>query len=258
MAETFGNLIRDWRNQRRMSQLDLALASDVSARHISFLETGRSQPSRGMVLALSESLGVPRATRNVLLTAAGFAQAYRARDLDDRDMAPVREAMDWTLERHCPYPAIAFDRHWRLVRTNPVAAAMLESMNLSIGDSLLDAFLEGGPFAEALENRDEVARHMVARLRTESAHAGGDEVLDAGAAKLAAMLGDRAPGQNDSMPAVIPARFRLGDVVLSMFSTIAQFGSTEDIALADLRIELMFPADEATRELLTARFGGAA
>ena len=124
MADAFGNLIRDWRNQRRMSQLDLALAADVSARHISFLETGRSQPSRGMVLALSESLGVPRATRNVLLNAAGFAQAYRARDLDDEDMAPVREAMDWMLERHAPYPAFAFDRHWRLVRLNSVSTAL--------------------------------------------------------------------------------------------------------------------------------------
>ena len=139
---------------------------------------------------------------------------------------------------------------------NDVAAALLESMQLAVGDSLLDAFVSGGPFAAALENGDEVARHMIARLRAESAHLGGDPVLDGAAAKLAAMLGERAPGPQESMPAVIPARFRTGDAVLSLFSTIAQFGSTEDIALADLRIELMFPADDATREMLANRFGG--
>jgi len=256
MSGSFGTLMRHWRNERRMSQLDLALAADVSARHISFLETGRARPSRKMVVALSETLDVPRATRNVLLTAAGFAQAYRARDLDDDDMTAVRQAMDWMLERHCPYPAIAFDRHWRLVQVNAVSDALLASLDLGIGDSMLDAFLRDGAFAQALENAEDVARHMIVRLRTESAHVGGDAVLDEAISRLAARLGDRAPASHDAMPAVIPARFRVGDVVLSLFSTIAQFGSTEDIALADLKIELMFPADSATREALLARFGG--
>jgi transcriptional regulator with XRE-family HTH domain len=257
MSESFGSLISSWRQQRRMSQLDLAMTANVSARHISFLETGRANPSRSMVLALSESLGVPRATRNVLLTAAGFAQTYRARDLDEDEMVSVREAMDWMLERHCPYPAVAVDRHWRLKRTNAVAAALLQGMQLGVGDNLLDALLEGGAFAEALLNAGEVAHHLARRIRTESAHLGGDALLDRAATRLSTMSAESSPDAHDAMPAIIPARFRFGDQVLSLFSTIAQFGSTEDIALADLKIELMFPADDSTRAALHANFAAA-
>lgn len=238
-----------------MSQLDLGLAANVSARHISFLETERARPSRSMVLQLSETLGVPRANRNALLSAAGFAQAYRARSLDGEEMAHVRAAMDWMLERHAPFPALAFDRHWRIVRANPVASALLSGMQVGEGDSLLDAFLAGGPFAEALENRDEVARHMIARLRTESAHLGGDPVLDGAAETLAKSLDGEAEAGGTPLPAVVPARYRMNGIVLSLFSTIAQFGSTEDIALADLKIELMFPADDFTRGALESQFG---
>lgn len=255
MAESFGALLKTWRSQRRMSQLDLGLAANVSARHISFLETGRARPSRVMVITLSETLGVPRAKRNALLAAAGFAQAYTARSLDADEMEPVRAAMDWTLERHAPFPALAFDRHWRIVRMNPVSTALLASMRLGAGDSLIDAFIAGGPFAAALENRDEIVRHMVTRLRTESAHLGGDATLDAAVAELVETLTDEVETTAGTLPAVIPARYRSNGVVLSFFSTISQFGSTEDIALADLKIELMFPADEFTRNALLDQFG---
>lgn len=253
MSESFGALLKTWRGQRRLSQLELGLAASVSARHISFLETGRARPSKAMVLQLSESLEVPRAKRNVLLNAAGFTKVYKARNLEQAEMAFVREAMDWTLNRHDPYPAVAFDRHWCLLRMNACASALLEAMALGIGDSLLDAFIEGGPFAESLDNRDEVARHMVSRLRTESAHLGGDKVLDEAADRITSTLGDDGSVPGESMPAVIPARYRSNGVLLSFFSTISQFGSTEDIALADVKIELMFPADDFTRGALLAR-----
>ncbi len=249
MSDSFGTLLKSWRGQRRLSQLGLSLAANVSARHISFLETGRAQPSKSMVLALAESLEVPRATRNVLLQSAGFSRAYVQRDLADAEMAYVRAAMDWMLERHNPFPGIAIDRHWTLIRVNTCAAALMEPMGLEVGDSLLDALLEG-PFAEALENREEIRRHMLARLRTEISHLGGDVVLEAAAAKLAALLPAESPPAAMSMPAVLAARYRLNGVTLAFFSTISAFGSTEDIALADIRIELMFPADEATRAVL--------
>ncbi len=253
MSESFGALLKEWRSRRRLSQLDLALAANVSARHISFLETGRARPSQPMVLRLSESLDVPRSNRNALLTAAGFAQAYVARRLDERQMSEVNAAMAWMLDRHDPFPAVAFDRHWRVVRVNACSAALLQPMGVGEGDSLLEAFLAEGPFAAALENRDEIARHMVSRLRTESAHLGGDNVLDEAADRLAASVGDDLPVAETPLPAIIPARYRLGDVTLSMFSTIAQFGSTEDIVLSEMKIELMFPADEFTRQALLAR-----
>lgn len=239
-----------------MSQLELGLAADVSARHISFLETGRARPSKTMVLHLSESLEIPRSTRNDLLNAAGFTKVYKARDLKEDEMQFVRDAMEWTLRRHDPYPGIAIDKHWRLLRMNDCATALLEAMDLRVGDSLLAAFTDGGPFADALDNRDEVARHLVARLRTESAHLGGDAVLDDAAARIAATLCEDRRLEEELLPAVIPARYRSNGVVLSFFSTISQFGSTEDIVVADVKIELMFPADSFTRDALIARSGG--
>lgn len=248
----FGALLKDWRGQRRMSQLDLGLAANVSARHISFLETGRARPSRSMVLQLTESLEVPRAARNALLNAAGFSPAYRSRDLDEADMAHVRAAVDWTLERHDPFPAFGVDRHWRLVAANQSARAMLGGLGLDVGDSMLDAFVESEALRAVVDNWAEVARHVITRLRTESAHLGGDAVLDQAADALAREAGDSDLDTPGTLPAVIPTRYRTNGVVLSFFSTIAQFGSAEDIALADLKIEFLFPADDATRDILLA------
>lgn len=252
---TFGSALRDWRAQRRMSQLDLGLTADVSARHISFLETGRAKPSRSMVMHLCETLDVPRPARNTLLNAAGFAQAYRRREPDDADMAPVRAAVDWTLERHDPYPAMALDRHWTIVRANRCASILIGAIGLAEGDSMLEAMLNTDRMSQALENWTEVAHHMVARLRIESNHFGGDKVLDAAAKTLAATIDPLAHGATGPLPAVIPARYRAGDMTLSLFSTLAQFGTAEDIALAELRIELLFPADDQTRQALHAMAG---
>ncbi|MDJ0701426.1 MAG: hypothetical protein QNJ07_16375, partial [Woeseiaceae bacterium] len=144
----------------------------------------------------------------------------------------------------------AFDRHWRVVRTNDCSAALLGPMGIGVGDSLLDAILGGGAFSAALENRDEIAQHMASRLRTESAHLGGDPVLDDAVERLAAVNSTDEYAGESPLPAIIPARYRVNDVTLSLFSTIAQFGSTEDIVLSELKIELMFPADEITRQIL--------
>ncbi|MCH9693557.1 MAG: helix-turn-helix transcriptional regulator [Gammaproteobacteria bacterium] len=250
----FGTLLKDWRGQRRMSQLELGMAANVSARHISFLETGRAKPSQPMVLQLSETLTIPRNIRNRLLRAAGFSSAYSARDLNDQELEYVRAAMDWTLQRHNPFPAVAFDRHWRILKMNTCATALLGALNIGDGDSLLDAFANDGPVRSAISNWPEVASHMVARLRTESAHLGGDAVLDAGIAKLSDALGSEKIEQYNELPAVITADYVSNGLTLSFFSTISQFGSTEDIALADVKIELMFPANAETRDALVASF----
>lgn len=253
MGTTYGEALKDWRSQRRLSQLDLGLEANVSARHISFLETGRAKPSRSMVLHLCETLGVPRAARNALLNAAGFSSSYQRRALDADDMAHVRAAVDWTLQRHDPFPAMALDRHWVVVDTNRSAAILLGNTGLSVGDSLLDAMIDPHLMATALENWHEVVRHMATRLRTESEHLGGDPVLDNAAQKLAQILEQDAPATSDKeMPAVTPARYKANGTVFSFFSTLAQFGSAEDITLSELKIELMFPADDTTREALLA------
>ncbi len=162
-------------------------------------------------------------------------------------MEPVRLAIARIIERHDPYPAFVIDRHWNLVTANRSGALVLAAFGVDIGGSLLNAMLDPGRAEALIENWPEVAAHMIARLRTESAHLGGDPVLDAAADGLSRdpALARHAP--RPDMPAIMPARYRLGGQVFSVFRTIAQFGTAEDIALADLRIEMLFPADEATR-----------
>jgi transcriptional regulator with XRE-family HTH domain len=249
MTAHFGLALKDWRKRRRMSQLELGFAANVSARHIAFLETGRSAPSRAMVLQLSEALDVPRPARNGLLQAAGFAAAFQARPIEDQELAFVREAIDWALVRHEPYPAFALDRHWRLLSLNRVGAGLLQAVGLGAGDSLLGALVAQGPIWQAIDNRREVARHLAQRLRTESAHFGGDAVLDEAIAKLLALAG-ASDGAATSAGAVVATRYVAGDRVLSFFSTVAQFGTAEDIVLAEMKIEFLYPADEATRAAL--------
>lgn len=249
MENSFGALLRDWRSRRRFSQLELSLCANVSARHIAFLETARSKPSREMVIQLSEALNIPRAERNMLLNAAGFAPVYKRRDLDAAEMAHVRSAVAWTLERHDPFPAFALDRHWSLVMANDSATGLLAGAGLQVGDNMLEAATGSDSFRNAIENWPVVCRHLLARLRTESADLGGDAVLDAAADKLAREIPANAASEDANLQAVVPTRYRAGGITLSLFSTIAQFGTAEDIALVDLKIELMFPADDETRRV---------
>lgn len=251
MPSAFGEGLRDWRRRRDMSQMRLGLEANVSARHIAFLETGRANPTRGMVIRLADALEVPRVERNGWLEAAGFAAAYARRDLASQELAGIRDAMAWTLDRHAPYPGFAIDRHWVLQALNAPAARLFGTLGLQTGASLLEAFASPGPLRDVVENWPGVARHMATRLRTESRHAGGDPLLDDAARRLLQDLDadEMGPGL---LPPVLTSRLRLGDLRLAFFSTIAQFGSAEDIAIADLRIELLFPLDEGTRTTLEA------
>lgn len=250
MDVQFGHVLKEWRGRRRMSQLDLGLTANVSARHVAFLETGRSRPSREMVIQLAEALEIPRPARNTMLNAAGFAPAYRTRALDAPDMDVVREALEWMVARQDPYPALVIDRHWRVVSANRTASMLLGAFGVEAGGSLLDVLTAPGHGAQIFDNWAEAGHHMLTRLRTESAHHGGDPVLDAAAARLADDPDIRGYLPTAPLPPVIPVRYRAGPAVLSFISTIAQFGTAEDIALADLRVELFFPADDATRSFL--------
>lgn len=247
----FADGLKDWRRRRGLSQLRLGLEAEVSARHIAFLETGRSHPTRAMVIRLSNALDIPRGERNALLEAAGFAPAYQRRDLGAEDMRSIRAAVQWMLSRHAPYPAFAYDRRWHLVELNAPAAHMLGAVGLKAGDSILDAMLEPSPLRDAIANWPDVARHIRARLKTESRALGGDALLASAAEKLAAEADD-PPSSLTPLPAVTTTRYRLGGAVLTFFSTIAQFGLSDDIALAELKLELLFPADEATEQALRA------
>jgi transcriptional regulator with XRE-family HTH domain len=250
MEHEFGSLLKQWRASRRMSQLDLGVEAEVSSRHISFLETGRARPSREMVLHLGEVLDVPRQDRNLMLEAAGFAAAYRARSLESDEMVAVRRAAEWMIQRHEPYPAMMIDRHWRLVGANRPATVMLGGFGLSEGDSFLQALIADGLRA-AIDNWPEFGHHLLTRLRSENSAAGGDPVLEEAIARLASDP-TVAAGAHGALPPFVPTRFRMGDTVLSFLSTLAHFAGAEDVTLADLRIELLFPADEGTRQMLHA------
>ena len=255
MTTQFGDLLKHWREARKVSQLDLGLEANVSARHISFLETGRARPSRAMVLNLGTVLDLPRGSRNAMLHAAGFAPSYRSRDLEEAEMAPIAAALDWMLDRHLPYPALVLDRHWKIVRANATARMMLTQIGLDENANLIEALLDHTQLPAVIENWDEVARHFVHRLRAQSAHLGGDSWLEEMATRLASRLGTALPDPTAGTQAIVATRYRLGETTLSFLSTLSQFSTAEDIALADWQIEHLFPADEATREMLVGLAG---
>lgn len=249
MQSGFGAALKEWRGVRRLSQMELGLGAGVSARHISFLETGRAQPSRGMILRLCEALQVPGAGRDQLLIAAGLARFGGAGAADQAQVQPLWDAMDRMLTTHMPYPAMALDRHWTIVRMNGAATALLAGAGVSEGDSVLEALLENDDLRSALVNLAEVERHMLSRLRAEQLYFGQDPVLEAAIARLQ----DRGTAALDTpTEVVIPARYRVGDQICSFFSTITQFGSTTDVAMSELKIEMFFPADAETRAIFDA------
>jgi transcriptional regulator with XRE-family HTH domain len=239
----FPDRMRQWRGTRRISQLELSLRAGVSARHVSFLESGRASPSRAMVLTLADALDMPLAERNGLLAAAGFAPLYQARPPGDRALMLPRAALAWMLDRHAPYPGLALDRHWNLLRANAPAERLLAAAGVTVGDSLLAACGPGGALRPLIANWAEVARYLAARLQTEIEHHGGDPVLVGHRDALLSGLKRPLP---DPVSPILPVVYLLDGVRLSFFSTIAHFGGAADIALDDLRIELMFPADEQT------------
>jgi transcriptional regulator with XRE-family HTH domain len=246
----FPQALKDWRHARRLSQLQLATEAEVSPRHLAFLESGRSRPSRAMVLRLAEVLGLPRAEQNTILTAAGFSLQFPQLGLDASEMAQVRLAMDWTITRHAPYPGLIMDRLWRIVAMNTPAERMFGPAGFTVGASLLEALQDVSVFSSLIENWVEVGHSTLLRLRSESARAGGIAELDRAAARLAADPQIAGFQSRVSRSVVTPTVYRTGDARLALFSTYAQFGSAEEVSLADMKIELMFPADEATKTFL--------
>jgi transcriptional regulator with XRE-family HTH domain len=247
----FGSMMKEWRGMRRFSQLDLAMAADMSARHLSFLETGRAQPSRTMVLRLVQALEMPRPVANQALQRAGYAAYFPEVAADSPELAPVRRAVDLTLKRHDPFPGVAVDRHWNIVSANK-AGALLMAMNppkAGMRPNLIEMLINAHDTA-LVENWAEVAALAVIRLRGEIIMLGGDPVLQGMADRLAEITRHRVDVKADLNldQAVIPTLLRLGEVRLSLFSTIAHFGSVQDVQAGEMRIELMFPMDEATEQ----------
>lgn len=263
-ARPVGDFLREWRQRRRMSQLDLALEAEISTRHLSFMETGRAAPSREMVLRLADRLDIPLRERNALLVAAGYAPVFPERSLDDPLLQPARKAMELVLAGHEPYPALAIDRHWNLVAHNKAVPHFLASVDpalLAPPVNVLRLSLHPQGFAPRIANYWEWRNHLFERLRHQIAIT-ADPVLVDLSNELAAYPppADATPhthsGSSEYAGIVVPLQFITDSGVLSFISTTTVFGTPIDVTLSELALETFFPADAATADALRQLAGG--
>lgn len=257
-TQPVGDLLREWRQRRRLSQLDLAGEADISTRHLSFVESGRAQPSREMVLHLAERLEVPLRERNVLLVAAGYAPVFRERQLADPALASARQAIDLVLKGHEPYPALAVDRHWTMVAANGAVAPLVAGADASLLQppaNVLRLSLHPKGLAPRIANLAEWRAHLLERLRRQ-VEVSADSVLSELLKELQAYPAPNAargykPAKAGELAnVVVPVQFVTDAGTLSFFSTTTVFGTPIDITLSELAIEAFFPADAATAEAL--------
>jgi transcriptional regulator with XRE-family HTH domain len=258
IQEPVGHLLRDWRRRRRLSQLDLACDADISARHLSFLETGRSQPSREMLLHLAEQLEVPLRERNTLLVAAGYAPIFTERSLEDPTLQGARKVVELVLTAHEPYPAVAVDRHWTLVASNRTVPLLITDVDSSLLEppiNVLRLSLHPGGMAPRIVNLDQWRLHVLARLRRQI-EVCGDSVLEALYSELSEYQALTAIPPDpwtemDFAGVAVPLKFATEAGILSFLSTTTVFGTPVDITLSELALESFFPADALTFDLLT-------
>ena len=251
-----GLYLREWRQRRRMSQLELACEAEISSRHLSFLETGRSRPSREMILRLAGQLEIPMRERNVLLVAAGYAPMFPERALDDPSLNAARRAIDLVLEGQKPYPAFAIDRHWKIVASNGAIPELFEGVAAHLLRPPIDALrlsLHPQGLAPRIANLSEWRAHLLARLRRQIDLTADGVLVDL----MREMLEYPMPagtGPSRSVAAehslVVPFKIVTRAGLLSLFSTTTVFGTPVDVTLSELALELFFPADAETAEAI--------
>jgi len=257
-----GVLLRHWRTSRRLSQLELALDADVSSRHLSYVETGRSQPSREMVLRLAKALEIPLRERNALLMAAGYAPHYFETELAAPEMGQVRSAIDLILRHQQPYPAFLLDRHWNIRLANQ-AASRCNRFLLGAEPSesnMIRLVLHPSGLRPVMVNWEETAGDLIHHLHNQIAASPSDERAKGLLAEVLAYPGVPARWRMREIGVpttpLLTVLFRKGGVELRFFSTLTTFGTPHDVALDELRIECSFPADEATATACRELFGG--
>ncbi len=263
-AEGFPRLLKAGRQRRRLSQLGLALSSGVSQRHVSFLESGRAKPSRGMILQLSEALEVPLRERNAWLTAAGYAPIYGARPLNDPEMTQVMGAVRMMLANHEPFPAVAIDRAWSIRLAN----APFDRLTAMLGDdlwtrvggggrNLMRLFFHPGGIRPLITNWAAIAPALWRRAEREAETLGGEDMRRLLQDLRQYQDADTLQGFSDgALLPVLPLDIEAAGVRLSLFTVIATFGTAQDVTADELRIETLFPADAATEALFRAAAAG--
>ena len=249
-----GPLLNEYRKKSRLSQLELSLLADVSSRHISFIETGRSQPSRAMLLRLADVLNLPHQDSNLLLNSGGYAAAYTELDMDSSEMEAVRQALNLILENHNPYPAIVMDSAYNLLMANQAQQSLVlqiigENRQLPTSN-ILEAVFREDAFRPFIANWDQVASHLLRRLRKQvlAYSSASHEALYNRVMELSPPQDWQQPGDTASDGPMLTVDFKMGDMTLSMFTTLSQFGSALDIGMEELLIESYFPADEPSRQ----------
>ena len=254
-----GVLLRDWRTSRRRSQMDLALEVGVSPRHLSFVETGRSRPSPELVLAIADRLEVPLRESNTLLLAAGYAPRYSERSLDDGALRSIRAALQRMLDAHDPYPGVVIDRQWNVVLANRAAGALTAALPATLVGPPLNVYracLHPDGLAARTVNFGEWANYLLRQLRR-TISLTADPELEQILAEVStypnvASLAVPPDPEWDDPQLLIPLRLDLGGQELSMFTTLTTFGTPRDVTLDELAVELFFPADEPSEQLLRA------
>jgi transcriptional regulator with XRE-family HTH domain len=254
-----GALLREWRQQRGMSQLHLAMDASVSARHISFVENGRSRPSREMIVSLSEALEIPLRERNRILEVAGFAALYRQTALDDPALEHIRTVLDVILDNQLPAGAIAVDWNWNVLRANrsmllTVARFVEPELLAEPPINLMRWVFSPNGLHRFVENWEEVGPIMVSRIRREAEHEGKHDarvLLDELLASPA-VASDWGRDTGTPPPLLIPLHLRRDDFELRLFSAITTLGTPQDVTLQELRIESFYPMDAASQATLEA------
>jgi transcriptional regulator with XRE-family HTH domain len=246
-----GGLLREWRQRRRLSQLELACDAGISTRHLSFVETGRALPSRDMLLHLSEQLDVPVRERNVLLVAAGYAPIFPERPLADPALAAARAAIDLVLERQKPYPAFALDRHWRIVASNAALPELYDGVAPDLLQPPVNAMrlsLHPRGLAPRIANLAEWRAHLLFRLRREVELTADPKLIDLlnEVNDYPMRSGTSAQVKGIEHDIAVPFRIRTAAGLLSFFSMTTVFGTPVDVMLSELALELFFPADDET------------
>lgn len=247
-----GDQLREWRQRRRLSQLELAGLADISSRHLSFLETGRSLPSRAMLLRLSDRLDVPLRQRNALFIAAGYAPVYSERRLDDPALDDARRAIELVLRGHEPCPALAIDRHWIMQDANRALAPLLDGVSpelLTPPVNVLRLSLHPEGVAPRIANLGQWQAHLLRRLR-QQIDSSADPALEALLHELLAYPALDDHDDSDASDFVVPLRLRTEHGELAFLSTTTVFGTPVDVTLSELAIESFLPADAATAEIL--------
>lgn len=258
-----GALMRDWRSKRRRSQMDVALAVGVSPRHLSFIETGRSKPSPATLLAMAEELAVPLRERNRLLMAAGYAPRFHERTIGDAEMSVVRSALQRLLDAHHPYPGLVLDRHWNVALANKAAAALVSLLPPALTSPTLNIFRAGlhpQGMAGLTANFDDWGRYLLRQLDRLIAGSGDEGLLRLreevrGYPNVQALL--TQPGGSQSEPTLlVPCVLDLPFGRVAMFTTLTTFGTARDITLEELCVELFYPSDASSENLLRSASQG--